>query len=486
MVRGEETPIIAALERYIAARTVRFHMPGHKGGRIVDNRIRRLLGRKVFRADVTNIPDMDDLHQPQGAIQAAQQLAAKTFGAEQTYFLVNGSSCGLQALVIATCRPGDKILVPRNIHRSILGGIILSGAVPVFFMPEYYREYGIPLGTTPQILQAHLNCEPDIRAVMVVNPTYHGVISDIAAIAATVHQYGIPLLVDEAHGPHLGFHSQLPANALRSGADAAVHGTHKILAAFTQGSMLHVQGDLVDRQKLETALRLLQSTSTSYLLLSSLDAARAQMENSGRDLFNKAIGSADYARKRLADVPGITTLGANVCSPFRLDPTKVTILVRKLGVTGFWLEERLKREYDIQVEMSDLYSLLLMISFGNSRRDIDKLATALGGIATALRSNSSAIAAISDKLLFLPIPDMVVPPREAFFSPVVNIPLENSPGRVSAEVIACYPPGIPIICPGERITHDTVAYLTAMRDMGVHFQGCHDPRLEQVSIIAED
>lgn len=484
-MRTEETPIIAALEKYINSKTVRFHMPGHKGGRILQPDILRLLGRRTFRADVTNIPDMDDLHQPHGAIQAAQRLAAKVFGAENTYFLVNGSSCGLQALVMAACNPGDKILVPRNIHRSILGGIILSGAIPVFFIPEYDREYGIPLGTAPETIRDHLDRQPDIRAVMMVNPTYHGVISDIAAVAAAVHERGIPLLVDEAHGPHLGFHERLPANALQYGADAAVHGTHKILAALTQGSMLHIQGNLVDRQKLETALRMLQSTSTSYLLLSSLDAARAQIESRGRKLIDKAVGLADYARKKLTEIEGVATLSADRPGIFRLDPTKVTILVRKLGVPGFWLEERLKQGYNIQVEMSELYSLLLLISFANTRGDIDKFAAALGSAATALRADSAtAIAAISEKLLFLPLPEMVLPPREAFFSPTVSVPLESSRGRVSAEVIACYPPGIPIICPGEKITSETVAYLAAMRDLGAHFQGCYDPSLQFVSVIA--
>ncbi|MDR3590031.1 MAG: aminotransferase class I/II-fold pyridoxal phosphate-dependent enzyme [Negativicutes bacterium] len=485
MLRTEETPIIAALEKYINARTVRFHMPGHKGGRILQQNVRRLLGRRVFRADVTNIPDMDDLHQPHGAIEAAQRLAAKVFGAESTYFLVNGSSCGLQALVLAACNPGDKILVPRNIHRSILGGIILSGATPVFFVPEYDREYGIPLGTAPETIRDRLDRQPDIKAVMVVNPTYHGVISDIAAVAAVVHERGIPLLVDEAHGPHLGFHERLPANSLHCGADAVVHGTHKILAALTQGSMLHIQGNLVDRQKLETALRMLQSTSTSYLLLSSLDAARAQFESTGRQLIDKAVVLADYARKRLSEVEGVSTLSADRPGIFRLDPMKVTILVRKLGVPGFWLEERLKQGYNIQVEMSELYSLLLMISFANTRSDIDRFAAALAASATALRAGpTAAMAEISEKLLFLPLPEMILPPREAFFSPTISVPLEDSHGRVSAEVIACYPPGIPVICPGEKISAETVAYLAALRELGAHFQGCYDPSLQFVSVIA--
>jgi lysine decarboxylase len=463
-------------------------MPGHKGGRILSTPISDLLGKKVFLADVTNIPGMDDLHQPHGVILEAQRKAAVVFGADYTYFLVNGSSCGLQAMIMAACNPGDKIAVPRNIHRSILGGIIFSGAVPVYFMPEYDRQYGIPLGTTPETIEQCLSRHADIKAVLVVNPTYHGIVSDIRSIAAIAHLHNIPLLVDEAHGPHLGFHEALPSGSLSSGADIAVHGTHKILGAFTQASMLHLKGDLIDRRRLEAALRLVQSTSTSYLLLASLDATTAQMETAGRKLIDHAVRVAAYARTQLKEIEGIDTFGAEICGrpeAFGLDPTKVTVLARNLAVTGFWLEKQLRRDYNIQVEMADLHHILLMISFSSWRRDVDQFTAALQSITGRLKRGLLERAiTIEEKYTFPPLPEMILPPRDAFFLPITTLPLEDAVHKISAEIIACYPPGIPVVCPGEKITDEIIDYLVAMRKAGAHFQGCHDQELRKIAVIA--
>jgi lysine decarboxylase len=483
------TPIIAALKKYIAAKPVRFHMPGHKGGRVLNTALDNLLGSRMFQADVTNIPGMDDLHQPHGAIMMAQQLAAKVFGAEHTYFLVNGSSCGLQALIMAVCNPGDKILVCRNVHRSILSGIILSGAIPVFYMPEYDTHYDIVLGTTPESIERSLARHGDVKAVLLVNPTYHGITSDIAAIAGIVRSRRIPLLVDEAHGPHLAFHRGLPAGSLSGGADAVVQGTHKMLAALTQASMLHLRSDLIDRRRLEAALKTLQSTSTSYLLLSSLDAARAKVEKAGEKLARQAIEVAAYARARIAELEELTTFGAEICGRpgvFGLDPTKVTVSLKKLPLTGFAFERQLRGDYNIQVEMADLTNVLLLITFGNVRRDVDRFVGAARAIIGKAKQASPQVipARAREAPIFSRLPDLVMAPREAFFAPVVPVPLAAAVDRTSAEVIACYPPGIPVVCPGEKISGDVVDYLTGMRELGVHFQGCFDPRLKEISVIA--
>ncbi|MCL5058858.1 MAG: aminotransferase class I/II-fold pyridoxal phosphate-dependent enzyme [Actinobacteria bacterium] len=300
---NQKTPIIDAVTKYINDWTVRFHMPGHKGAPVMEELIGRLIGNRAFAADVTNVPGMDDLHQAQSVIKEAQELAAGAFGADHTYFLVNGSSCGLQALIMGVCGPGDRILVPRNMHRSILSGIILAGAVPIFYRPEYDRHFAIPLSTSPETIEYYTSLHPDIKAVVLVSPTYHGIVSNISAISRITHRMNIPLLVDEAHGPHLRFHEELPRPSLDEGADAAVQGTHKMLSALTQASMLHIKGNMVDRYRVEAALRLLQSTSTSYLLLSSLDAARAQMASCGRELLQESLELALYLKK------GIRALG---------------------------------------------------------------------------------------------------------------------------------------------------------------------------------
>ncbi|MFZ5633122.1 MAG: aminotransferase class I/II-fold pyridoxal phosphate-dependent enzyme [Bacillota bacterium] len=489
MCQTQNTPIIDALKKYTDNWTVRFHMPGHKGGQAADNLVAKFLGDKVFAADVTNVPGLDDLHQAHGVIRKAQELAAGTFGADFTYFLINGSSCGLQALVMAVCGPGEKILAPRNMHRSILSGIILSGAVPVFFRPEYDCHYKIPLGTCPETIARSLECHPDVKAVILVNPTYHGITSDVSSIAKIVHARNIPLVVDEAHGPHLHFHEVLPATALEGGADAAVQGTHKILSAFTQAAMLHLKSSLIDRQRLEAALRLLQSTSTSYLLLASLDAARAQMEACGRQLIQEAIELAAYLREKINRLNGFSSFGEEMVGKpgvFGLDPTKVTISVRGLQVTGLWAEQWLRERHGIQVEMSDMFNLLLIVTFGNFRSDADRLLKALqemGQYAAQNNIKAQPYWAAGQVDAFPGIPDLVITPREAFWAPVAAVPLAEAVGRVSAETIACYPPGIPVICPGEKVTGEIVEYLNVLRNVGMHFQGCHDASLETVHVV---
>lgn len=485
----QDPPIIGALKKYIDDWTVRFHMPGHKGRQDSGNLLGDFLGDRVFAADVTNVPGMDDLHQTHGVIKKAQEMAAATFGADSTYFLVNGSSCGLQALVMAACRPGEKILVPRNMHRSILSGIILSGAVPVFFVPGCDLKYKIPLGATPEAIQRCLDLQPDVKAVLLVSPTYHGITPDIPSIAAIAHSRGIPLLVDEAHGPHLCFHEDLPPSALEGGADATVQGVHKMLSAFTQASMLHLKGDRVDRQRLEASLKILQSTSTSYLLLASLDAARAQMAARGNFLVKSALELAGYLREKIGGIEGVSVFGReSVGSPgvFGLDLTKITISVRGLNVNGLWAEQWLREKHSIQVEMSDIFNLLLIVTFGNCRSDADRFLGALEELAGyAARSGIKNNPLASAVQIEPPpgVPELAVTPREAFWTPNVSLPLREAVGRICTEVIACYPPGIPVICPGERLTGEIIDYLEAVREMGVHFQGCHDPGVETVRVI---
>lgn len=491
MISLQKTPIIDALKQYSNDRTIRFHMPGHKGSQLVNNQAVSFLGSQAFAADVTNVPGMDDLHQPHGVIRESQDLAAAAFGADQTYYLINGSSCGLQALVMTACNPGEKILVPRNIHRSILSGIILSGAIPVFFLPEYDSEYGIPLGTSPETIQSSLKMHPDARAVLVVYPTYQGVVSDLEAIAQIVHSYDIPLLVDEAHGPHFSFHEDLPKSALDAGADASVHGTHKMLTSFTQASMLHIKGTRINRQRLEATLKILQSTSTSYLLLASLDGARAQMESHGREYVQQALGTAQYLRKEIAKLSGFQVLGQEMIGRpgvYDIDQTKINIGVKPLQISGLWTEQWLRKGYHIQVEMADIFNVLLLVTAGNGQGDADQLLQGLRDIKQYLENHqevTDAFSAFQGINPFPFIPELAMSPREAFLGAPTPISLDKAVGTISAEVITCYPPGIPVICPGERFTPEIIEYLKVTKELGIHFQGCYDTDLETVLIIKE-
>lgn len=482
-------PILGALEEYTRQQTVRFHMPGHKGGRGADPLITGLLGRKVFAHDVTNVPGMDDLHQATEAICLAQDLAAATFGAEATYFLINGASCGLQALVMAVCNPGDKVLVPRNLHRSLLGGLILSGASPVFFAPTYDPDLGIPLAVSPQTIANALARHPDARAAFVVNPTYHGIASDLAAIADIVHAYNIPLLVDEAHGAHLRFHEALPPCALGQGADACVQGTHKNLAAFTQAAMLHIRGGRINRVRLEAILRLLQSTSTSYLLLASLDAARLQMANCGHQLLQQALELAEGLRHSVNEIAGLFSFDEEWVrqrGAVGLDRLKVTITVKDAGISGLWAEEWLRQHYHIQMEMSDPLNLLAIVTFGNTAADVQRLLRGLRdmvGSAERPAPKDGLSPRLASPPLLPPDPVLAFTPREAFLAPAETLPLAKAVGRISTEVITCYPPGIPILCPGEVITREVLDYIKLACNLGVRLQGPADPTVNTVRVV---
>ncbi|WP_347490675.1 aminotransferase class I/II-fold pyridoxal phosphate-dependent enzyme [Desulfoscipio sp. XC116] len=489
MSNQQNAPIIDALKRYINDKVIRFHMPGHKGRQLADSLLNDLLGSRVFAADVTNVPGLDDLHQTHGVIKEAQEMAAAAFGADHSYFLVNGSSCGLQALIMAVCNQGDRILVPRNMHRSILSGIILSGAVPVYFKPEYDDGYGLFLGASPETIAGSLDCHPEVKAVILVSPTYHGITSNVARIAAIVHARNIPLLIDEAHGPHLHFHEALPRTALEEGADASVQGIHKILAAFTQASMLHIKGNIIDKYKLEACLRLLQSTSTSYLLLASLDAARAQIAARGKQLIQIALELSDYLRQEIVGMTGFSVLGPDIVGQkgvWGLDPTKITISVKGLGVTGLWAERWLREKHHIQIEMSDIFNLLLIIGFGNSRTDTQHFLKALHEMRKYIDQNpirSYHSRALREGNIMPEIPELVISPREAFGAPTLTLPLNEAVGRISTEAVACYPPGIPVLCPGERVSGEIIDYLTAKRNLGVHFQGCSDLNVYTLRVV---
>ncbi|HEY9844679.1 MAG TPA: aminotransferase class I/II-fold pyridoxal phosphate-dependent enzyme, partial [Candidatus Caenarcaniphilales bacterium] len=302
------TPLLDSLHACAQRMHAPFYTPGHKRGQGVPNFLREWLGPAVFQADLPELPELDNLFAPQGVIQAAQELAAAAFGAEHTWFLVNGSTCGIMAALLATCAPGDAIVLPRNIHQSAIAGLIIAGAKPIFVEPEYDPVLDLIHSITPEAVAAAL-AQHAAKAVMMVCPTYNGVCGDVAAIAQIAHQHHIPLLVDEAHGPHFAFHPDLPTAALAAGADLTVQSTHKVLAAMTQAAMLHVQGPYIASERVRQALQLLQSTSPSYVLLASLDAARYQMALQGKQLLSQTLQLADTARLQLNQIPGLFVLG---------------------------------------------------------------------------------------------------------------------------------------------------------------------------------
>ncbi|MHB1421004.1 MAG: aminotransferase class I/II-fold pyridoxal phosphate-dependent enzyme, partial [Bacillota bacterium] len=359
--------------------------------------------------------------------------------------------------------------------------------IPVFFKQEYDRNLSIPLGVSAENLRETLCKHPNAKAAIVVSPTYHGITSDIHAIAELVHSYGIPLVVDEAHGPHLGFHEGYPSSALHDGADACVQGTHKILSAFTQASMLHVNSNRIDQDRLQKMLRLLQSTSTSYLLLASLDAARAQMAAHGHEKLQYALEMANHLRQSINSTPGISCFGKEIIGKNGvngLDPTKLTISLESLKTTGLWAENWLRDNFHIQVEMSDFFNMLIIVTFGNKQEHAEHFINALKKLAQVSRPLAchdwKMIKAVDS---VLPIPEMAITPTEALYAPSMPVALNAADGCISAEIVACYPPGIPVLCPGEKINEKILAYLLMARQLGIPFQGPSDKSLKTIKIL---
>ena len=379
-----EIPLLDTLTILVNQANTPFYFPGHKRGQGISAKLADFWGKSVFKADLPELPELDNLFAPEGVIKKAQELASEAFGAEKTWFLVNGSTCGIIAAILATCATGDKIILPRNIHQSAIAGLILSGAIPVFINPEYDPGVDLPYSITPEAVKIALKQHPDAKALILVYPTYHGVCGDIKAIAEIVHQHHIPLLVDEAHGAHFHFHPDLPTSALAAGADLSVQSTHKVLGAMTQASMLHIQGKRIDPQRISKALQLLQSTSPSYLLLASLDAARQQMALYGKQLMTRTLQLADEARSRIKEIPSISVLEA-IQPPtpgfITLDRTRLTVNVTQLGLSGFEADEILHQKLGVTAELPMLQNLTFMISLGNTQADIDKLVAALTEIA---------------------------------------------------------------------------------------------------------
>jgi arginine decarboxylase len=488
------TPYLDALEGYVRAGTVSFHTPGHKHGVGMHARLRDLIGDGVLKLDLTQVRGLDDLNAPHGPIRAAQELAAAAYGASHSYFLINGSTVGNQAMLMTALRPGESVLLARNSHKSAVGALIMSGARPAYMLPEIDASLGIDHSVGVQAVERGLAEHPHAKAVFITSPTYYGAAADLAAIERLVHGQGKLLLVDEAWGPHLHFHPELPTSATTAGADMCVNSTHKLIAGMSQAAMLHVCGAQIDGARLRATLRLLQSTSPLLVLLASLDVARMQMATQGRELLSGALSLARRARARLREIPGIRCIGPEAVGQPGVgayDETRIVVTVAALGRTGYEAAEFLRVRHDVQIELADLNNVVALVTIGDREADIDRLVSAVAAFArdakTAARGDMSAGTGRSrgsPQTAMRPIPEQVVTPREAFLADHVEIPLQTSAGHVCAEVVTPYPPGIPVLCPGERITQETIDYLQLEVEAGAHLQGPADEKLRTIRVLS--
>ncbi|HEY5648350.1 MAG TPA: aminotransferase class I/II-fold pyridoxal phosphate-dependent enzyme, partial [Nitrospiria bacterium] len=375
-----KTPLFDAMVSLAESRKVSFHTPGHKSGKGISTRFRKFVGPKIFSIDLTTLDEVDSLHKPRGVIKEAQELAAKAYGADRSYFLVNGTTGGNHAMVLAACNPGDRILVARNAHKSALAGAILSGAQPVFFQPRFDPDLKITRNVTFEETRQAIDRNPDAKILFLTSPNYYGLCADLEQIIPYAHERNITVLVDEAHGPHLKFHDGLPPSAVELGADLVVQSTHKIIGGMTQASMLHAHAERVDLPMLNNVLRFIQTTSPSYILMASLDLARMQMATEGKKLLGKAIKLAGESRVKINKIEGLTCFGEKEVGIY--DQTKLTIGVSQLGLSGYEISRILNNRFGIQVEMADPFHILVIVSIGDRKDDLARLVEALRQIAS--------------------------------------------------------------------------------------------------------
>ncbi|MFC4601940.1 aminotransferase class I/II-fold pyridoxal phosphate-dependent enzyme [Cohnella hongkongensis] len=481
------TPLFDALRSHARQNPVQFHIPGHKKGSGMDPEYRDYIGQNVLDIDLINIAPLDDLHQPTGVILEAQQLAADAFGADATYFSVQGTSTAIMTMILAVCGTGDKIIVPRNVHKSVLSAIIFAGARPVFLSPVRDTNLGIDHGVSTRSVRRALERHPDASALLVINPTYYGVCANLKEIVDLAHEYDIPVLVDEAHGALIHFSDELPMSAMQAGADMAATSVHKLGGSMTQSSILNLRKGLVNPLRVQTILSLLTTTSTSYPLLASLDTARRQLAIRGRELAERTLRLARLGREEINRIPGLYCFGDELLgeeATYDYDPTKLTVHVRHLGITGYDAENWLREHYKLEVELSDMYNILCLITPGDDEASIGILIEALRALSEAYYAKSKEIAEVD--VVIPEIPHLALTPRDAFYGETERVPFKESAGRIIAEFIYVYPPGIPILLPGEVISQDNIDYIVDHLEVGLPVKGPEDRSVTHVKVIMEE
>jgi arginine/lysine/ornithine decarboxylase len=494
-VDQNKTPYFQALLEYVDSGVIPFHTPGHKQGIGMDRAFREFVGDNICAIDLTPMPGIDDLLQPTESLLEAQLLAAEAYGADRSYFLINGSTSGNQCMMMTAINPGDKIAVPRNSHKSMLGGLVMSGARPVYMQPVVDEALHMDHCITPEVIARTIAEHPDLKAVYIVSPTYYGVAADLESIVRIAHDAGKMLLVDEAWGPHFHFHPALPQSATAAGVDLCINSTHKMLSAFSQCAMLHQIGPRVRVDRLEAVLKMFLSTSPNLPMVASLDVARKQMAVEGAALLSRTIDLAEETRRRLNAIDGVYCFGEELQGQpgvFDLDPTKVTITVKDLGYTGYEASEVLRRRYNVQVELADLFNVVALFTIGTSQAAADRLVEGVMELAREDRPiDIFSPSGILERRLKtgtykLPqIPPMRMLPREAFLAQTRLVEFKKSKGCICAETISPYPPGIPVISPGEEITDEIIDYLALELKAGVRMQGPFDKELKKIRVVRE-
>lgn len=474
-----QAPIYEALVKLRKKRIVPFDVPGHKRGR-GNPELVELLGEKCVGIDVNSMKPLDNLGHPISIIRDAEELAADAFGASHAFLMIGGTTSSVQTMILSTCKAGDKIILPRNVHKSAINALVLCGAIPIYIEMSVDPKIGIALGLENDRVAQSIKDHPDAKAILINNPTYYGICSDLKGLTEMAHEAGMMVLVDEAHGAHLHFTDKLPISAMDAGADMAAVSMHKSGGSLTQSSLLLTR-EQMNPEYVRQIINLTQSTSASYLLMASLDISRRNLALRGKESFEKVIELSEYARREINAIGGYYAYskelidGVSVCD---FDVTKLSVYTQGIGLTGIEVYDLLRDEYDIQIEFGDIGNILAYISIGDRIQDIERLVGALADIKRLYSRDGKDL--IAGEYIQ---PELVLSPQEAFYSERKSLSLDESVGQVCGEFVMCYPPGIPILAPGERITREIVDYIQFAKERGCSLQGTEDPEVNHINVI---
>ncbi len=483
--KQNNTPLMSAMKDYVESSPIPFDVPGHKMGRIVSE-FASLIGEDVFRYDVNAPIGIDVLYKHIGVIRESEDLFADACNASRALFLINGTTSGILTMIMSQINAKEKIILPRNVHKSVINALIVSGAIPVFVEPIYDQYLGIANGVLLKDYVKAMDENPDAKAVFVINPTYFGITSSLKDIVIEAHKRDMLVLVDEAHGAHFYFSDELPISAMDAGADITCLSTHKTIGSLTQSSVLLTKGDRVDFKEIINANAMFNSTSPSHILLASIDAARKMMVFKGREILSNSIKLAHYAREKLNLIPGIHCLNASYCrseehKEFDFDKTRLVITVRELGLTGFEVMHLIRKKFNIQFELAETYLVLAILAIGSTKEDVDKLINAFSEISKEYYSYKEKKESTNFHFDYA---DIAVRPREAYNAPNKILDIDDAENEICAESVMIYPPGIPLLIPGEIITRDIIEiYKMYLNTSGTILQ---DSKVSKVKVIDKE
>lgn len=484
---SSKAPLFEKLLSHNKLTPISFHVPGHKMGQGF-NPIGIDVFKEILKIDMTEISGLDDLHQPDGVILEAEQRAARVFRAEHTFFLVNGSTTGNIAMIMAVCQPGDNIIVQRNVHKSVIHGIMLARAIPIYISPEIIPTLGIPGSIKKEQLIETLKSHPDAKAVFIMNPNYYGIGIDLTEIIKLIHDHNIPVLIDEAHGAHFGFHPKLPKSSLDMGADIVVQSTHKTLSAMTMGSMLHVKSKYVDIERLKLFLSMVQTSSPSYPIMASLDLTCQLLDSKGQSLWEDILQVLNWFYEKTHLLKSLI-VEHKLNEHYYIDPLKIVIHSQYKNISGFYIQKLLE-EKNIYTELADLNNTLSIVTYGTRSQDLELLYKGLNEIDDNIISGlenenikDTNNIQITEELYSIYNNKSKISLEKIIYGKNKEVSLFDSIGKIAAEMVIPYPPGVPVLQLGEEITQEAINYIILLKNNGARFNGVHDSSLNKIKVL---